>query len=101
MSNDVPTNPIITPISCLLVEVILKTAKPSKIAFKGTKEFKTETTALSISVSAIAKKKEGINEPKTPDIVSHFQSVGFIVFMVLKPIANKKSPVITILKAPN
>lgn len=97
----VPIKPTTTPNICRFVEAILKIAKPNKIVFKGTKEFKTETTALSISVSAIAKKKAGINEPKTPEIISHFQSEVLMVLTVLKPIANRNKPVIIVLKAPN
>jgi len=88
----VPIKPIITPKICLFVEVILKTAKPIKMVLSGTKEFKTDTTALSISVSAIAKKNAGIKEPKKPEIIIHFQSFFLIVFIVLYPTANKKAP---------
>ncbi|GAA3595214.1 hypothetical protein GCM10022396_10410 [Flavivirga amylovorans] len=97
----VPINPTITPSIWRFVDVILKTAKPNKIVFKGTNEFKIETTALSISVSAIAKKKAGIKDPKTPVIIIHFQSGFLIVLMVLNPINKRKKPVIMILKAPN
>lgn len=68
----VPINPTITPIICRFVDTILKTAKPRIIVFKGTNEFKIEATALSISVSAIAKKKAGKKEPSKPDKRSHF-----------------------------
>ena len=68
----VPINPIITPITWRLVEVILNTANPSKIVFKGTRELRIDVTALSISVSAIAKKKAGIKDPSRPDINNHF-----------------------------
>ena len=53
----VPTKPTITPKIWRFVDAILNTAKPNRIVFKGTKEFSIEATALSISVSAIAKKK--------------------------------------------
>jgi len=83
-----------------LLEAILKTAKPSKIVFKGTKEFNTEATALSISVSAMAKKKAGKKDPKNPERKSHFHLFLVIVFRLLKPIARRISPVITVLNAP-
>jgi hypothetical protein len=51
---------------------MLKTANPSIIVFNGTKEFNIDATALSISVSAIAKKKAGKKDPNSPDKRSHF-----------------------------
>lgn len=68
----VPTKPMMTPMTCRFVDAILKTAKPNRIVFRGTKEFNIEATALSISVSAIAKKNAGKNEPNRPEINNHF-----------------------------
>lgn len=79
----VPTKPIITPNICRLVEAILNTAKPNKIVLSGTKELSIEATALSISVSAIAKKKAGKKDPKNPDKISHFHLSLGIVFSLL------------------
>lgn len=85
MSKAVPINPIITPITWRLVDAILNTAKPSKTVFNGTNEFIIEATALSISVSAKAKKKEGKKDPKNPEIASHFHSVAVIDFNLVNP----------------
>ena len=59
---------MITPKICRLVDAILNTANPNKMVLRGTNEFKIEATALSISVSAIAKKKAGKKVPKKPEI---------------------------------
>ena len=69
---EVPIKPIMTPKTCRFVEAILKTAKPNNMVFSGTREFKMDATALSISVSAIAKKKAGKKEPKNPEMHNHF-----------------------------
>jgi hypothetical protein len=59
--------PIMTPsIFCLLVEV-LKKDKPTSMVNKGVSEFKMPAKELSILVSAIQKRKEGIKLPKNPD----------------------------------
>src|SRR5690606_3765479 len=68
----VPIKPIITPKTCLLVEATLKTAKPKRMVFKGTKEFKIDATALSIAVSAMANKNAGKKDPKNPESAIHF-----------------------------
>lgn len=73
VKSAVPIKPIITPMVCRFVVVILNKAKPSKIVFKGVNEFKIEATALSISVSAMAKKNAKKNAPKNPEIINHFQ----------------------------
>ena len=49
------------------------------MVFKGTNEFKIEAIALSISVSAIAKKKAGKKEPNNPEMIIHFQCSFFLV----------------------
>lgn len=98
---DVPIKPTTTPNICLLVDAILKIEKPNKMVLSGTKEFNTETTALSICVSAMAKKNAGIKEPKTPEIASHFHWFGLIVRIDLIPNTNKNRPVIMTRKAPN
>jgi hypothetical protein len=54
------------------VDVILKIARPIKIAFNGTKAFRIETTPLSTSVSAKANKKAGRKVPINPDKIIHF-----------------------------
>lgn len=64
--------PTITPIIWRLVEAILKMAKPNMMVLRGTNEFSIEATALSISVSAIAKKKAGKKEPRRPERSNHF-----------------------------
>ncbi|GAA4242033.1 hypothetical protein GCM10022292_10800 [Winogradskyella damuponensis] len=92
---------MITPETCRFVEVILNTANPNKIVFKGTKEFNIEATALSISVSAMAKKKAGIKEPKRPERRSHFHFDLGIVLSLLKPKVKRIRPVIIVLSAPN
>ena len=46
--------------------------------FKGTIEFITDATALSISFSAKANKKAGKKLPKKADIVIHFHSTLLI-----------------------
>ena len=97
----VPVNPIITPNTWRLVDAILNIAKPNKIVFKGTSEFKIEVTALSISVSAIAKKNAGIKEPKSPESKSHFHFDFGIALSLLKPKTNKMIPVIIVHKAPS
>lgn len=90
-----------TPKTCRLVDVILKTANPNKMVFKGVSEFKIEITALSISVPAMANKNAGKKEPKKPDIASHFHSFFEIEFSLLYPAANKNKPVMIVRKAPN
>ena len=76
-------------------------AKPNKMVFNGVSEFKIEATALSISVSAKAKKKAGKKVPSKPEMITHFQSFLLMVLIDLKPATNRNNPVIMTLKAPN
>ena len=54
---------MMTPNICRLVEAILKIANPINKVLKGVNEFNMEATELSISVSAMANKNAGKNEP--------------------------------------
>lgn len=101
MRMAVPIKPMMTPRICRFVDAILNIAKPNNIVFKGTKEFNIEATALSISVSAIAKKKAGIKDPSNPEINSHFHFVFGICLSLGNPTPRRMTPVIMVRSAPN
>ena len=101
ISIEAPTKPSITPKTWVLVEVILKTARPIRTVFKGTKEFRIETIPLSTSVSANANKKDGKNVPINPVIIIHFHWWLWIVLRDLNPIVKINNEDITVLKLPN
>jgi len=67
---------------------------------RGVKEFKTELTALSISVCAMANKKGGIPEPNMPDKAIHLHCIHLMGISVLKPTINRKKVVKNIRNAP-
>ncbi|MFT7071652.1 MAG: hypothetical protein ACJAX3_000625 [Patiriisocius sp.] len=67
----------------------------------GVVEFKMEATALSISVSAKAKRKAGIKVPRNAEIAIHFHSLFLIFLIELKPINNKKAAANNVRNAPN
>lgn len=66
----------------------------------GTIELSIDAMALSISVSAIAKRNAGRNDPKNPDRANHFQSDLEMVLSRLKPATKRKKPVTMVRKAP-
>ena len=101
ISIEAPTKPIITPKTWVLDVAILKTASPIRTVFNGTKEFKTETTPLSTSVSANANRKEGKKVPINPVITIHFHWWVSIVFRDWNPIEKINKEDNTALKLPN
>ena len=101
ISIEAPINPSVTPMTWVLVEVILNIASPIRTVFKGTKEFKIETIPLSTSVSANANRKDGKNVPKNPVTIIHFHWWLSIVLRDLNPIIKINSADITVLKLPN
>jgi hypothetical protein len=64
-------------------------------------EFKIDTTALSISVSAKANKKAGIKVPKNAEIVIHFHWSLLICFNFEKPTNSKNIAANKVRSAPN
>ena len=70
------------------------------MVLRGTSEFKMEVMALSISVSAMANKNAGKNDPKKPEIAIHFHCGFLMFFRLLYPKANKITPVSTLRKLP-
>lgn len=101
IKSNVPNNPIKTPKTCRLVDFNLKTKKPKTIVFNGTREFKIEATALSISVSAKANRNDGKKVPNSPVKITHFQSLKAIDFTRLNATINKKTAVNIIRIAPS
>jgi len=67
---------------------------------KGTVAFNIEAIALSISVSANAKKYTGKKEPNKPEIVIHFHSFSFKADNLLNPTTIKNKAENKILKDP-
>lgn len=101
INKKVPAKPMTTPIICLREENILKAKKPNMIVFIGTIEFNIEAIALSISVSAYAKRKAGKKVPNNPEMAIHFKEVLDNFLKLLKPAENNIKPVIMIRKEPN
>ena len=97
----VPIKPTITPIICFFDEAILNTIAPIITVLRGTNEFKTEATELSISVSAKAKRKAGKKLPRKAEIIIHFHSFLVITFKVFQAKAKIIIDEKIILKEPN
>ena len=74
---------------------------PKTNASSGTLEFKIPTTALSISVSAKAKRNTGIPVPSNAEIPIHFHSNFFMVFKVFHPKRSKTNAENKIRRAPS
>lgn len=100
MSPKVPSRPIITPVILFWVTTARKKAAPTIKVNKGVVAFSMEAMALSISVSAKAKKYTGKNEPRNPEITIHFHCFPFSFIKLRKPTNIKNSAANMILKDP-
>ena len=100
MSPNVPASPTKTPITLFLVRIALKNQKPKTMVSKGTVAFNIEAMALSISVSAKAKKYTGKKEPNNPEMVIHFHSFSLKADNLLNPTIIKNNAENKILNDP-
>ena len=100
MSPKVPRRPMITPVILFCVTTARKNAAPTISVNNGVVAFNIEAMALSISVSAKAKKYTGKNDPRDPEITIHFHCFPFSFIKLRKPINIRNSAAKMILKDP-
>ena len=91
MRSKLPTNPIITPKTWLLLKFNPNAKIPKINVFNGVSELRIALIELSIWVSAIEKRKAGINVPNKDVTAIYFHFPWGIFGKVLNPIAKRKT----------